>query len=84
MSASGNQSKRPASPPPGYQKVKNEAWEGCRKVTNRRPVNKHTGVYAYHCDDCLCSMGGWPCFRDGRIWSCCGQTEKYCMCTKKK
>ena len=70
-------------PPPGFQKVKEELWEAVKK-TSGPPVNGHTGVYAFHFDDCMCSLGGWPCSREGQIWSCCGQTEKYCRCTKTK
>lgn len=72
-------------PPPGFKKVKTHLWEGVSDTrAKRQPVNGHTGVYAYHCDDCMCGMGGWPCYRDGSIWSCCGQIEKYCHCTKDK
>ncbi|KAL9975522.1 hypothetical protein ACROYT_G012691 [Oculina patagonica] len=70
-------------PPPGFQAVKTQYWEAITDArSNRPPVNGHTGVYAYHCDDCMCGMGGWPCFRDGCIWSCCAETEKYSRCTK--
>lgn len=72
--------KRPRSPPPGYAKVRGCSWEGSHKRQNRPPVNGHTGIYAYHHDDCMCGLAGWYCFRDGHVWSCCGQTEKYCMC----
>ena len=69
-------------PPSGFEKVKEEYWEAVNKTKRSRKVNGHNGVYAYHCDDCMCGMGGWPCCRDGFIWSCCGQTEKYCKCSK--
>lgn len=74
--------KRPRSPPPGFMKVQEHYWEAANPRSKRRPVNGHTGIFAYHADDCLCGMAGWPCCRDGRIWSCCGETEKYCKCTK--
>ena len=66
----------------GCQPVTEEYWEGCRDRDKNRnnPVNGHRGVYAYHCDDCWCSMGGWNCNRDGMIWSCCGSTTKDCFC----
>jgi len=72
--------KPPRSPPPGYAKVRGCSWEGSHKRQNRPPVNGHTGIYAYHHDDCMCGLAGWYCYRDGHVWSCCGQTEKYCMC----
>lgn len=76
--------KRSGSPPPGFTQVKEEMWEAVHKTHRQQLVNGHIGVYAYHCDDCMCGMGGWPCYRDGSIWSCCGQTEKYCRCTEEK
>ncbi len=57
-------------------------WESVQKPKRDTAVNGHFGVYAYHCDDCMCSMGDWPCKRDGEIWSCCGQTTRYSHCTK--
>jgi len=78
--ASSKDKKRSKSPPPGFQKVRGEYWEACKKPLNRKPVNNHTGVYAFHADDCMCGMAGWPCFRQGHIWSCCGSTEKYSKC----
>ncbi|WP_411027275.1 hypothetical protein, partial [Salmonella sp. s54925] len=27
------------------------------------PIHGHTGIFAYHMDDCLCGMAGWPCYR---------------------
>lgn len=76
--------KRPKSPPLGYKKVQTHLWEKANPRVKRNPVNGHTGIYAYHCDDCMCGMAGWPCYRDGHIWSCCGETEKYCKCTGSK
>ena len=65
----------------GKQVVREEIWEGCDRDKNwDKPVNGHRGVFAYHFDDCRCSMGGWRCNRDGRIWSCCGSTSKNCFC----
>lgn len=76
---------RSDSPPPGFKKVESHYWEAVMDPRSKRqPVNGHTGIYAYHCDDCMCGMGGWPCSRDGHIWSCCGQTDKYCHCTEAK
>jgi hypothetical protein len=82
--AEKKETKPPGSPPPGFKKVKEEYWEAVDPHRKRPAVNKHTGVYAYHADDCMCGMAGWPCFREGSVWSCCGQTEKYCKCTKEK
>ena len=66
------------------KRLEGEYWESARKVSGLPPVNGHTGIFAYHADDCLCSMAGWPCFRDGSIWSCCGSTDKNSQCTKTK
>lgn len=78
-------SKRSRTPPPeGFQYVEMVGWEASNKRSNKKPVNGHTGIYAYHCDDCWCSIGGWPCMRDGYIWSCCGSSERYSQCYKSK
>lgn len=66
----------------GSRKLERQVWEGAKKVTDLPPINGHTGIFAYHMDDCLCSMGGWPCFRDGDIWSCCGSTDMNSHCSK--
>ena len=71
-----------ASPPPGFDKVEEDTWEAVKTPQRKKPVNGHTGVFAYHFDDCMCGMAGWPCSRDGSIWSCFGETDKYCRCTK--
>ena len=80
-------SKRARTPPPeGFQYVECHYWEATdvrRKLsqTSMRPVNGHKGIFAYHCDDCMCSLlGEWRCYRDGCIWSCCGSLERYSCC----
>ena len=73
--------------PTGSHSLKEEVWERVgNKHSNLPPINGHTGVFAYHMDDCMCSMAGWPCYRDGLIWSCCGSTDKnsYCPNAEKK
>ena len=74
----------PKSPPPKGFKYVEEHWEAADVRQGRAPVSGHTGIFAYHCDDCLCSMGVWPCLRDGSIWSCCGSTDRYSRCTGDK
>ena len=64
------------------RRLKGEIWEGANKREGLPPVNGHTGIFAYHCDDCLCGMAGWPCFRDGSIWSCCASTDVNSKCLK--
>mgnify|MGYP002803392003 len=68
------------------KRLQGECWEGARKVSGLPPVNGHTGIFAFHCDDCMCSMAGWSCNRDGSIWSCCGSTDRdsHCANTSKK
>lgn len=84
LEMSGKARGKETPPPEGYQYVSVEYWESCSKTGDKdKPVNGHTGVYAYHCDDCWCSMGGWPCNRDGCVWSCCGQAVRYCRCPKE-
>ena len=58
------------------RQLKGEVWEALP------PVNGHTGIFAYHMDDCLCGMGGWPCFRDGSVSRCCGSTDVNSKCSK--
>ncbi len=69
-------------PPEGFTEVKGVNWESSSSRSRNPPVNGHSGIFAFHYDDCMCSMGNWPCNRDGWIWSCCGSLEKYCRCTK--
>ena len=64
------------------KRLKGEVWEGAKKRSGLPPVNGHTGIFGYHMDDCLCGMAGWPCFRDGSIWSCCGSTDVNSKCSK--
>lgn len=45
-------------------------------------MNGYIGVFVYYFDDCMCGMVGWFCYRDGSIWSCCGEIDKYCRCIK--
>ena len=63
------------------KRLEGECWEGARRVSGLPPVNGHTGIFAYHMDDCMCSMGGWPCNREGSIWSCCGSIDRDSQCT---
>ena len=47
---------------------------------NNAPRRPHTGDWRYHDDDCMCMMGGGFCNRGGRVWSCCGATERDSGC----
>lgn len=47
-----------ASPPPGFDKVEEDTWEAVKTPQRKKPVNGHTGVFAYHFDDCMCGMAG--------------------------
>ena len=64
------------------KRLEGECWEAATKVSGLSPVNGHTGIFAFHFDDCMCSMAGWPCNREGSIWSCCGSTDRNSHCTK--
>ena len=47
-----------------------------------KTINKHTGTYSYHDDDCWCLMGDIKyCNRDGFVWSCCGSCKKDSECS---
>eukprot|EP00741_Cyanophora_paradoxa_P012312 tig00000169_g11898.t1 len=50
----------------------------------QKPLNGHRGYYSYHDDDCRCAMYGEEshCNRNGYIWSCCGQWNRYSVCFK--
>lgn len=76
------ENKNADDPPPGFKKVEVHAWEAVDVSAPREKVNGHSGMFAYHEDDCHCLIAGWPCSQYG-VWSCCGETKKYCCCTKK-
>lgn len=61
---------------PSWESLERDACYG-----NKPDELGHTGVYAFHYDDCCCSMGGHYCNREGSIWSCCGQTDRHARCT---
>ena len=63
------------------KRLEGEGWESAKKRSGLPPVNGHTGIFAYHEDDCWCSLGGWPCVREGFVWSCCGNTDRNSQCT---
>lgn len=55
------------------------SWESLEKHAchgNRPGALGHTGVYAFHHDDCRCSMGGHQGNPEGSVRSCCGQTAR--------
>jgi len=72
---------RHAVPPRGYTSVPTFLWARTEVREGRPAVNGHTGVLAIHDPECWCEVGGWPCNRGGLVWSCCGQTTRYCFCT---
>ena len=63
------------------ERLEGACWEGATKVSGLPPVNGHTGIFAFHADDCMCSLAGWPCARQRSIWSCCGSTDRNSQCT---
>ena len=63
--------------PDGFDYVEKRSWERDSHRLSGEEVNGHKGGYYFHEDDCRCG-----CNRDQYNWSCCGQTVRYCRCTK--